>query len=135
MTHKRRYFKGRKIFGQEVRDIRWLNTDGNDMTEDELNTGFIRCLGMLLNGELMTEMDELGEVIKDDILLLIVNSYWEPLSFSLPHQDVTNEWELLIDTSGKSNPRMKMIFWMFMKSRVVHWCSSKTFRNRYAQKG
>ncbi len=104
VTHKRRYFKGRKIFGKEVRDIRWLNTDGNDMTEDELNTSFIRCLGMLLNGELMTEMDEKGEVIKDDILLLMVNSYWEPLSFSLPHLDVTNEWEVLIDTSLDQQP-------------------------------
>ena len=99
VTHKRRYFKGRKIFGEEVRDIRWLNTDGNDMTEAELNTNFMRCMGMLLNGELMTEVDEKGEVIKDDILLLIVNSYWEPISFTLPHLDVTNEWEILIDTS------------------------------------
>ncbi len=104
VTHKRRYFKGRKIFGQEVRDIRWLNTDGNDMTEGELNTSFIRCLGMLLNGELMTEVDEVGEVIKDDILLLIVNSFWEPISFTLPHLDVTNEWEILIDTSRNKQP-------------------------------
>ena len=104
VTHKRRYFKGREIFGKDVRDIRWLSTDGNDMTESELNTNFIRCLGMLLNGELMTETDETGEVIKDDILLLIVNSYWEPISFTLPHLDVTNEWEVLIDTSKTEQP-------------------------------
>jgi len=104
VTHKRRYFKGRKIFGQDVRDIRWLNTDGNDMTEDELNTNFIRCMGMLLNGELMNEVDEKGEVIKDDILFLMVNSYWEPITFTLPHLDVTNEWEILIDTARDEQP-------------------------------
>jgi len=102
VLHKRRYFKGRKIFGIDIRDIRWLNTDGNDMSEGEWSTNFIRCMGMLLNGELMTEVDERGEVIKDDILLLIVNSYWEPIYFTLPHEDVSNQWELLVDTSREN---------------------------------
>ncbi len=99
VTHRRRYFKGRRIFGKDVRDIRWLNTDGNDMDESEFNTSFMRCMGMLLNGELMTETDEHGNRIKDDILLILVNSYWEPIRFTLPHEDVSTQWDLLIDTS------------------------------------
>jgi isoamylase len=99
VTHKRRYFKGRKIFGKEIRDVRWLNTDGTDMTEEEWNTSFIRCMGMLLNGKLMKEVNEFGQPIKDDILLLIVNSFWESLSFTLPFEEVSNDWEILVDTS------------------------------------
>jgi len=101
VMHKRRYFKGRKIHGKEIRDIRWLNTDGTDMTDGEWNSSFIRCMGMLLNGKLITEVDEYGEPIKDDILLLIVNSFWEPVSFTLPHEEVDVEWEVMIDTSSK----------------------------------
>ncbi len=98
VMHRRRYFKGRKIYGKEIRDIRWLNTDGTDMTEEEWDTSFIRCMGMLLNGTLISEVNKYGELIKHDTLLIIVNSYWEPISFALPNEDLNNEWSLLIDT-------------------------------------
>ena len=98
VMHRRRYFKGREIHGEEVRDIRWLNTEGKDMTDKEWNTNFIRCMGMLLNGKLMNEVNEFGEPIKDDILLLIVNSFWEPVIFKLPEEDVNSVWEVMIDT-------------------------------------
>ncbi len=99
VMHKRRYFKGRRIHGRDIEDIRWLNADGSDMSDEEWDTHFIRCMGMLLNGEMTMEVDEFGEPIKDDILLLLVNSYWERLSFKFPHEGVTNEWEVLTDTS------------------------------------
>lgn len=99
VTHKRRFFKGRRIRGAGVKDIRWLNTNGSDMTDEQWNTDFIRCMGMLLNGKLMNEVNEKGEVIKDDILLLIVNSYWEPIGFNLPNTTLGHSWEILVDTS------------------------------------
>ena len=100
VMHRRRYFKGRKIYGKGIRDIRWLNADGKDMTEEEWDTSFIRCMGMLLNGTLISEVNEFGEPIKNDTLLVIVNSFWEPISFALPREDVSDEWSLLIETSN-----------------------------------
>ncbi len=98
VTHRRRYFKNRQIQGEGIKDIRWLNTDGLDMSQEEWETSFIRCMGMLLNGELMEEMDEYGNNLKEDILLILVNSYWEPISFTLPYEDLSSEWEVLADT-------------------------------------
>ncbi|NBC83742.1 MAG: glycogen debranching protein GlgX [Bacteroidetes bacterium] len=121
--HKRRYFKGRKIHGKEIRDIRWLNTDGTDMTEQEWNSSFIRCMGMLLNGKLITEVNEWGEPIQDDILLLLVNSYWEPLHFTLPHEEVELDWEVLIDTCNnrvnKEIPNVRYVYEMSGRSLVL----------------
>jgi len=104
VTHKRRFFKGRRIRGVGVKDIRWLNTDGSDMTDNQWNTNFIRCMGMLLNGELMNEVSEKGELIQDDILLLIVNSFWEPIGFKLPNTTLGHLWQVLVDTSLKKIP-------------------------------
>jgi isoamylase len=109
LMNKRRYFKGRKIHGKGIKDIRWLNTDGTDMTEDEWDTHFLRCMGMLLNGEMMTETDEFGMPIKADILLLIVNSFWEEIPFTLPHEDVNWEWEVMVDTSKSNNKKNKNV--------------------------
>jgi isoamylase len=104
VTHKRRFFKGRRIRGYGVKDIRWLNTDGADMTDEQWNTNFIRCMGMLLNGELINQVNEKGEPIKDDILLLIVNSYWDNIHFKLPNTTLGHNWELLINSSLEKEP-------------------------------
>ncbi|MDZ7739983.1 MAG: glycogen debranching protein GlgX [Bacteroidales bacterium] len=99
VLHRRRYFKNRPIQGEGIKDIRWLNTDGLDMSKEEWDTSFIRCMGMLLNGELMLEMDEYGNKITGDVLLILVNSYWEPVSFTLPHEELSSKWETLTDTA------------------------------------
>jgi glycogen operon protein len=104
VLHRRRYFKNRKIQGEGIKDIRWLNTDGIDMSQEEWDTSFIRCMGMLLNGELMNEMDEYGNELQKDILLILVNSYWEPISFTLPHEGLNVHWEVLLDTSLEDHP-------------------------------
>jgi isoamylase len=102
ITHRRRYFKNRLIWGEGIKDIRWLNTDGVDMTKEEWETSFIRCMGMLLNGKLMEEIDECGNELKKDVLLVLVNSYWEPIIFTLPYEGVHPQWELLVDTEMES---------------------------------
>ncbi|MGD9556288.1 MAG: glycogen debranching protein GlgX [Mangrovibacterium sp.] len=98
IMHRRRYFKGRSIHGQEVRDIRWINTCGNDMSDEEWQTGYIRSMGMLLDGQVMLEINQRGEIITDDRLLILVNSHWESVSFKLPHTVPSSRWKLLFDT-------------------------------------
>jgi isoamylase len=98
VTHKRRFFKGRRIHGKGIRDIRWINNDGTDMTEKQWNTSFIRCMGMLLNGQLITEANLNGDPIIDDVLLILVNSYWDTIPFILPDHEIGDEWEVIFDT-------------------------------------
>ncbi len=123
VTHKRRFFKGRRIRGAGVKDIRWLNTDGSDMTDEQWKTDFIRCMGMLLNGELINEVNENGEPIKDDILLLVVNSFWEPIGFTLPNTTLGHSWEVLIDTNTEkltnSQNQLSGVFNMPPRSLVL----------------
>lgn len=102
VLHKRRYFEGRKIYGREVKDIRWLNSDGSDLSEDEWNHYNVKCFGLLLNGRLMNETDEFGNHIEGDALLLLLNNQDEPVPFTLPPQDLSSEWELLIDTFNEN---------------------------------
>jgi glycogen operon protein len=109
VTHRRRYFKNRQIQGEGIKDIRWLNTDGIDMSREEWETSFIRCMGMLLNGELMHEMDEYGNNLRADILLILVNSYWEPISFTLPHEVVGAQWKVLVDTDREDRAEQEEV--------------------------
>lgn len=109
ITHRRRYFKNRLIQGEGIKDIRWLNTDGIDMNQEEWDTSFIRIMGMLLNGDLMQETDEEGNPIKGEIILILVNSFWEPVSFTLPFEGLNPEWEILIDTDVQEKDKQQPV--------------------------
>jgi len=69
------------------------------MTVEEWNTNFIRCMGMLLNGQIMKGIDAEGNYTNDDILLLLVNAFWEKITFTLPNDELGKNWEVLLDTS------------------------------------
>jgi isoamylase len=98
--HRRRFFHGRHIRGQEIKDIRWIRTDGQDMTDEEWNTSYVRTMGVLLNGEVMDEVDEKGNIIKDGIYLILVNAYWESVEYELPKNGRKTSWKIIFDTSN-----------------------------------
>ena len=99
IMHRRRFFLGRPIHGKNIMDIRWLRTDGKDMTKRDWSSSSVRCLGMLLNGHAMDEVDERGKRITDNVYLLLVNSYWEPVPFLFrKKQYLRGRWKILVNT-------------------------------------
>ena len=93
-----KFFQGRKIRGQEVKDIMWFNPGGIEMTDQEWNSHYVRCLGMLLSGKTIDVRDEFGEPIVDDTFLVLFNAHHEAKRFVLPGKfDVS--WAMLLDTA------------------------------------
>jgi glycogen operon protein len=68
------------------------------MTEDAWNTGYARCLGVRLAGDLIGDMDERGEPIIGDTILLLLNAHYEAIPFTLPPLKEGQQWERLLDT-------------------------------------
>ncbi|MEN9936509.1 MAG: hypothetical protein RLZZ387_3088 [Chloroflexota bacterium] len=100
VLHRPTFFQGRPIHGQAVRDVEWYRPDGREMSDAEWNNGFVRCLGMLLNGQVMNEWDARGRQVRDDILLLLVNAHHEPLPFTLPGDPAGPQWRAIVDTAS-----------------------------------
>jgi isoamylase len=94
-----KFFQGRRIRGSEIRDVMWFNSGGNEMTEEEWSSPFVRCLGVLLSGDTIDVQTFEGEPIRDDTFLLLLNAHHEPLQFVLPGQEGV-EWQLLLDTTS-----------------------------------
>ena len=88
-----KFFQGRRIRGSEIRDVMWFNPGGNEMTDDEWNSPFVRCLGMLLSGDTIDVQTFEGEPIRDNSFLLLINAHHEPMQFVLPGQEKL-EWRL-----------------------------------------
>jgi isoamylase len=98
VLRRRKFFQGRKIRGSEVKDLAWFRPDGKEMTDEDWNNPQARCLGVRLAGDAIDEMDERGNRIVDDTLLILLNAHYEPIPFILPAHKSKVQWELVLDT-------------------------------------
>jgi isoamylase len=96
-----KFLKGRRIPGSENRDVMWFNPGGNQMSEEEWTSPFVRCLGMLLSGDATDVLNFEGESIRDDTFLLLINAHHEAIPFVLPGKE-NLEWQLILDTTEPS---------------------------------
>ena len=68
---------------------------------------------MRLNGDAIDELDERGERIVGDTLLVLFNAGDEAIPFSLPETGPTERWETLIDTADPWAP----VRWLMARDR------------------
>jgi isoamylase len=98
---RRNFFQGRPIRGTETKDIAWLAPDGNEMADKDWENPSARSLGVLLGGEALNEIDEMGRPIRGETLLLLLNSGTEEVSFVLPSHNEGGHWRLMLDTTAE----------------------------------
>jgi glycogen operon protein len=92
------FFQGRRIQGSAVKDLAWFRPDGHEMTDEEWQNSFSRCLGLRLAGDAIEEVDDLGEPIVGDTFLILLNAHHEPVLFVLPAHERRVSWEPVLDT-------------------------------------
>ncbi|MFC5850182.1 glycogen debranching protein GlgX [Deinococcus petrolearius] len=97
--HRRKFFSGRTIRGEGVRDIVWLRFDGAEMSDEDWNNPQTQSMGIFLDGNGLDDIDAEGHPLTDDHLLLLLSASHVDLPFKLPDLADCGEWELLLDTS------------------------------------
>jgi isoamylase len=112
--HRRKFFQDRPIGpeapertvdGRQEADIQWFRPDGKEMSDEEWHAGWIRCVGMLLNGRTLEDVNLLGEPLVDETMLILLNPHHEPVRFTFPPPRTGTFWELRLDTRGFKPPR------------------------------
>jgi isoamylase len=97
---RRRFFEGRPIrSADQVRDIAWLTPAGDEMTSEDWDSDFGKCIAVFLNGEALPEPDERGERVVDDSFLLCFNAHDHAVDFVIPNDDYATEWTAELDTT------------------------------------
>jgi glycogen operon protein len=105
--HRRKFFQDRtihpgkaerKVDGKRQKDLEWLRPDGGEMTPGEWNAGWVRCIGLMLNGRTLDDVNGVGQPIHDDTFLILLNPHHEPIQFYMPRRPGT-AWELLISSA------------------------------------
>jgi isoamylase len=105
--HRRKFFQDRpigpgtaqrKVNGHEEQDIIWLRPDGGEMTNEEWNAGWVRCIGLMLNGRTLEDVNGVGEPIRDETFMILFNPHTESIRFFMPQRPGV-AWEMQIDTA------------------------------------
>jgi isoamylase len=93
-----KFFQGRRIRGTDIRDVMWFNPGGNEMSDEEWGSPFVRAIEVLLSGDTIDVLSFEGEPIRDETFLFLINAHFEPLPFVLPGQEHV-DWILVLDTA------------------------------------
>jgi len=99
VLQRRHFFHGRPLRGVGVKDVTWFDVEGEEMTEEAWDTGWVRSFSVRWAGDMIPGIDERGNAIIGDTLLLMFNTHHEPQVFKLPTHESKHRWELLLDTT------------------------------------
>ena len=74
------------------------------MTQEQWTSGWMRSIALLFNGNTLEQMDDMGQPVVDDSFLILLNSYHDSVTYTLPPSPKGRGWALLMDTSDLEKP-------------------------------
>ncbi len=94
----------RFLAGAEASDLQWFTPAGTPMNGGDWADPNARAIAIYLDGSDDPDQAEDGTPLLDDDFLVLVNSWWEPLGFTLPGTWPGAEWQAEIDSYDPAAP-------------------------------
>jgi 4-alpha-glucanotransferase len=103
VLQRRRFFVGDYIWDSRSKDLTWLRPDGVELSPLDWQRPWLSSLAFMLGGDAIPTVDERGERLLGDGVLVLTNPHHEPIRFHLPEGAGGNKWTLQFDTSDDKN--------------------------------
>jgi isoamylase len=100
---RRRFLQGRTL-SNGVKEVAWLQPNGEEMTDTEWHTAFNRCLGVYMAGTVIERVDRRGKPVRDNNFLVLFNAHHEEIPFLLPKFHAGGAWQEGLDTANAEQP-------------------------------
>jgi len=100
VLRRRRFFRGSQASGGAPADLTWLRPDGREMTRQDWSRADAHAIAVHLNGDAIGERDTQGRPVRDDSFLVLLNSHWEHVVFTLPGPVFGGRWRVEVDTAA-----------------------------------
>jgi isoamylase len=94
----------RFLAGTEAAELEWFTPAGTAMTAADWGDGSALALALYLDGSDDPDRAPDGAPLLDDDFLVLVNAWWQPLSFTIPASRAGLAWEPAIDTYDPARP-------------------------------
>jgi len=87
-----------------VKDVTWINANGEEMQAGDWDDPGTKWFGMLMDGRAqVTGIRKRGQ---EATLLLVINGYHDAVEFTLPAAPGGKGWELLADTNASDQQKV-----------------------------
>ena len=84
--------------GMAASDLRWFTPSGAGMTAEDWSDPGARSVGLFVDGSMDPDDGPDGIPMIDDDFLVLVNSWWEQLSFTVPDDLRSRRWDIVCDS-------------------------------------
>lgn len=64
----------------------------------------MRSLAVMLNGQTLGQVDQMGDPITDETFLVMLNSFGDCVTYTLPQSPRSRGWKLLMNTHDLEDP-------------------------------
>jgi len=125
VLRRRSFFSGRPISPEGLKDVLWLRPDGQEMTDKDWANVGAQVLGMLLHGEASDDMDDRGQAVSGDTLLVLLNGGRRSKAFLLPKMDIPGTWYEVVNTAQPGD--------RFVKTATIRLLAHSVILLRYAE--
>ncbi|MBV8291109.1 MAG: glycogen debranching protein GlgX [Mycobacterium sp.] len=88
----------RYLTGPAAADLRWFTPAGTEMTDQNWSDPEARAVALWVDGSTDPDVAPDGTPLVDDDFLILVNAWWEPLTFTMPEAIVARRWDIVCDT-------------------------------------
>jgi isoamylase len=99
ILRRRGFFTGAAVPGTKTKDVTWIRSNGQEMTDEAWEDPNNQSIGMLLFGRAADEVDIRGRSAPADTLLLLLNAGTRSHSYTLPRMESPGLWEELLNTA------------------------------------
>jgi isoamylase len=99
---RRRFLQDRTL-ADGVKEVAWLASNGLELTDEDWNTSFNRCLGVYMAGTAIERVDKRGKPVKDNNFLILFNAHHEEIPFLLPEFHAGGAWLIVLDTANEAH--------------------------------
>ena len=102
------------LTGHAAGDLRWFTPFGAGMTERNWADRISRSVAVLIDGSTDPDCSKDGTPLLDDDFLVLINAWWEPLTFTKPAEvSARCCWQILCDTFeptrvGVADPHLRV---------------------------
>jgi isoamylase len=99
VLQRRRFLAGDYVWDSTTRDLVWLRPDGDEMAPEDWRRPGLSSLAFMMGGDAIQAVDERGQRLIDDNVLVLMNAHHEPVTFRLPGEAEAGKWAVELDSA------------------------------------
>ncbi len=100
VLHRRHWLTGDPAEDGGRPDVEWIGEHGKPLEQVDWDDPERRRLGMVLNGDAITEPGPRGEELTDACFAILLNASADAVDWALPEPQEGLRWEVLVDSAG-----------------------------------